>query len=64
MAKPMRKGSELLPMAGPMTKVDWIENLQKKLAFRDRDNMETCNISVVPRSLKKWNEDAYMPRIA
>ncbi|AES79494.1 hypothetical protein MtrunA17_Chr7g0242151 [Medicago truncatula] len=50
-------------MANPPTKVEWLKSIQTLLTSVDYDYIQSCSISVVPESLKKLNEDAYMPRV-
>jgi len=49
-------------MAKQTTKREWLESTHRLLRSIDYDYIESCSISVVPKRLKKWNEDAYIPR--
>ncbi|KAK2414641.1 hypothetical protein QL285_037211 [Trifolium repens] len=44
-------------------KEKWLEDMQASLISVNLAYIQSCSISVVPEGLKKWNEDAYMPRV-
>jgi len=50
-------------MANQPTKAEWLNSIQTLIESVDYDYIQSCSISVVPESLKKLNEDAYMPRV-
>jgi len=49
-------------MANPTKKIEWLNSINTLIESVDYDYIQSCSISVVPEGLKKWNEDAYIPR--
>ncbi|AES79484.1 UPF0481 protein At3g47200 [Medicago truncatula] len=49
-------------MANQTRKTEWLNSIITLIESVDYDYVQSCSISVVPEGLKKWNEDAYIPR--
>lgn len=49
-------------MANLTTKSEWLKSIETSLTSVDYDYVQSSSISVVPEGLRKWNEDAYIPR--
>ena len=49
-------------MANQTSRDDWVNSINTLIESVDYDYVQSCSISAVPEGLKKWNEDAYIPR--